>query len=166
MATLNTCWGTALCHYALQFHWTCVWKNGHPSYPWSQKTEKPLCWSWEIKGRKPGPWLIPMVGMVVTISPNFSLYRMVVFPAASKPTIKMRISFFPIRLFNRFPKMFPMVTAAASQRVKGAEWSKVATWVWLGPCCYEGASIPKPKKKNLQINSTSCLAMKGKGDRE
>lgn len=27
-----------------------------------------------------------MVGMVVTISPSFSLYRIVVFPAASKPT--------------------------------------------------------------------------------
>ena len=29
-----------------------------------------------------------MVGMVVTISPNFSLYRIVVLPAASKPTAK------------------------------------------------------------------------------
>lgn len=29
---------------------------------------------------------LPMVGIVVTISPNFSLYRMVVFPAASRPT--------------------------------------------------------------------------------
>ena len=27
-----------------------------------------------------------MVGMVVTISPSFSLYRMVVLPAASRPT--------------------------------------------------------------------------------
>lgn len=32
----------------------------------------------------------PMVGMVVTISPNFSLYRIVVLPAASKPTAKER----------------------------------------------------------------------------
>lgn len=30
--------------------------------------------------------LLPMVGMVVTISPSFSLYKIVVFPAASKPT--------------------------------------------------------------------------------
>jgi hypothetical protein len=29
-----------------------------------------------------------MVGMVVTISPSFSLYRIVVFPAASSPTEK------------------------------------------------------------------------------
>lgn len=35
---------------------------------------------------------VPMVGMVVTISPSFSLYRMVVLPAASRPTIRIRIS--------------------------------------------------------------------------
>ena len=32
---------------------------------------------------------IPIVGIVVTISPNFSLYKIVVFPAASKPTVKI-----------------------------------------------------------------------------
>lgn len=53
--------------------------------------------------------LIPMVGIVVTISPSLSLYRMVVFPAASSPTIRILISFFPMRLFNKFPKMFPMI---------------------------------------------------------
>ena len=30
--------------------------------------------------------ILPIVGIVVTISPNFNLYRMVVFPAASSPT--------------------------------------------------------------------------------
>lgn len=34
-----------------------------------------------------------MVGIVVTISPSLSLYKMVVLPAASKPTIRIRISF-------------------------------------------------------------------------
>lgn len=34
------------------------------------------------------PNYLPMVGMVVTISPSFSLYKMVVFPAASRPTAK------------------------------------------------------------------------------
>ena len=33
---------------------------------------------------------LPMVGMVVTISPSLSLYKMVVFPAASRPTIKCK----------------------------------------------------------------------------
>ena len=33
-----------------------------------------------------------LVGMVVTTSPSLSLYRMVVLPAASSPTIKMRMS--------------------------------------------------------------------------
>lgn len=31
---------------------------------------------------------LPIVGMVVTISPSFSLYRIVVFPAASSPTVE------------------------------------------------------------------------------
>ena len=52
----------------------------------------------------------PIVGMVVTISPSFSLYRMVVFPAASSPTMRILISFLPIRLFSRLLKMFPMMT--------------------------------------------------------
>ena len=30
---------------------------------------------------------LPMVGMVVTISPSLSLYKMVVLPAASRPTV-------------------------------------------------------------------------------
>ena len=37
--------------------------------------------------------LNPMVGMVVTTSPSLSLYKMVVLPAASNPTIRIRISF-------------------------------------------------------------------------
>ena len=52
----------------------------------------------------------PMVGMVVTISPSLSLYRIVVFPAASKPTIKIRISFFPHSLSNSFENVRPMIT--------------------------------------------------------
>lgn len=38
-----------------------------------------------VKGKRKVS-LSPMVGMVVTISPSFSLYKMVVFPAASNPT--------------------------------------------------------------------------------
>lgn len=37
--------------------------------------------------------VLPIVGMVVTISPSFSLYKIVVFPAASKPTEKTNIYF-------------------------------------------------------------------------
>lgn len=32
---------------------------------------------------------LPIVGIVVTISPSFNLYKIVVFPAASSPTKKM-----------------------------------------------------------------------------
>ena len=42
-----------------------------------------------------------MVGMVVTISPNFSLYRMVVLLAASSSTIKTRVCFLPKRREKR-----------------------------------------------------------------
>ena len=45
----------------------------------------------------------------MTTSPSLSLYRMVVLPAASRPTIKMRISFLPnIRSHNR-EKVNPMM---------------------------------------------------------
>jgi hypothetical protein len=50
----------------------------------------------------------PIVGMVVTISPSLSLYRIVVFPAASKPTMRMRISFLPHSLSNSFENVRPM----------------------------------------------------------
>ena len=49
-----------------------------------------------------------MVGIVVTISPSLSLYRMVVFPAASSPTIRILISFLPNNPLNRLPK-FPIL---------------------------------------------------------
>jgi len=52
---------------------------------------------------------VPIVGIVVTISPSFSLYRIVVLPAASRPTIKMRISFLPHSLSKSFEKETPML---------------------------------------------------------
>src|SRR5436305_14881638 len=45
-----------------------------------------------------------------TISPSFNLYRIVVFPAASRPTIKIRISFFPHSLSKSFENVNPMFT--------------------------------------------------------
>ena len=41
------------------------------------------------KTRKEGNFLyVPIVGIVVTTSPSLSLYKIVVFPAASSPTVK------------------------------------------------------------------------------
>ena len=59
------------------------------------------------------------MGMVVTISPSLSLYRIVVFPAASRPTIKILISFFPHNLSNNFENVRPMV--ATADRDEGQE---------------------------------------------
>mgnify|MGYP007022706061 CR=1 FL=1 len=39
-----------------------------------------------------------MVGIVVTISPSFSLYKIVVFPAASNPTEKKSLNLTKFRL--------------------------------------------------------------------
>ena len=50
----------------------------------------------------------PIVGIVVTISPNFSLYRIVVFPAASKPTIKIRTCFLPNIRVKRLEMVKPI----------------------------------------------------------
>lgn len=50
----------------------------------------------------------PIVGIVVTISPSLSLYKIVVFPAASRPTIRILISFFP-NILKSPANIFPMV---------------------------------------------------------
>jgi len=50
----------------------------------------------------------PIVGIVVTISPNFNLYRIVVLPAASNPTINILISFLPNKLLNNFANVPPI----------------------------------------------------------
>ena len=72
----------------------------------------------------------PIVGIVVTISPSFNLYKIVVFPAASRPTgniaksdlmrtclplpvnlpISIRICFFPKSLPKRLEMVRPMLS--------------------------------------------------------
>ena len=69
----------------------------------------------------------PMVGIVVTISPSFSLYRIVVFPAASRPTMRMRISVLPKRplniVWNKFPILAALVTCATGRKENRTHWS-------------------------------------------
>jgi hypothetical protein len=43
------------------------------------------------------------------VQSHFNLYRMVVFPAASRPTMRMRISFFPRNRSNNFEIVRPMM---------------------------------------------------------
>lgn len=50
-----------------------------------------------------------MVGIVVTISPNLSLYKIVVLPAASRPTMRILMSFLPKRRAKSFEKETPIV---------------------------------------------------------
>lgn len=48
-----------------------------------------------------------MVGIVVTTSPSFSLYNIVVFPAASRPTMRILISLWE-NIENRRAKADPI----------------------------------------------------------
>lgn len=56
--------------------------------------------------------------MVVTISPSLSLYKIVVLPAASSPTIKILISFFAKSRLNSFANVSPILfKAGKSQKI-------------------------------------------------
>ena len=80
-----------------------------------------------------------MVGIVVTISPNFSLYRMVVLPAASKPTINILISFVPMIFWSALAKKPPMMFWKECKRT---------CWLWSENTDEETAS----KKTNTTVN--------------
>ena len=67
-------------------------------------------------------YILPIVGIVVTISPSLSLYSMVVFPAASKPTIKILMSFLEKRPLNNDPK-FPMLKVSTQPDEKEASYN-------------------------------------------
>ena len=60
----------------------------------------------------------PIVGIVVTISSNFSLYRIVVLPAPSNPIINILISFLPIKLLKNLRGFFHMAVCCQEQRLK------------------------------------------------
>lgn len=58
---------------------------------------------------------VPMVGIVVTTSPNFSLYRMVVLPDASRPTISILSALFFRNLFANLDIATPMLGVCAER---------------------------------------------------
>ena len=60
---------------------------------------------------------VPIVGMEWTTSPNFNLYKMVVFPAASNPTIKIRISFLPMNCL-KIECMIPISKVESFKKLK------------------------------------------------
>ena len=99
----------------------CQESNSHPVPP--KREPIPLdysAWIWNIDRKRASRehqakpkfnklhYYIPIVGIVVTISPSLSLYRIVVFPAASNPTIKILISFLPKRPRKSPSNMFPI----------------------------------------------------------
>lgn len=64
-----------------------------------------------------------MVGMVVTISPSFSLYKIVVLPAASRPTIRIRISRFENNLENSLVNVSPIAAETPPGRQQAFDGS-------------------------------------------
>ena len=75
---------------------------------------------------------LPIVGMVVTISPSFSLYKMVVLPAASNPTIKILICFLANSRLKRDEMDSPIVAFAC--------YACALSVVYL---CFSGVTQPK-----------------------
>lgn len=112
-----------------------------------------------------------MVGMVVTISPSLSLYKMVVLPAASKPTIRIRISFLPKRPESNLEMERPILAKMRSERLGEREAEKnscasylvqpkrdelgmnvfMYTWYYkiLYCICWARSFFPLQKKKTL-----------------
>jgi hypothetical protein len=83
-----------------------------------------------------------MVGMVVTISPSLSLYKMVVLPAASKPTIRIRISFLPKRPESNLEMERPILAKMRSERLGEREAEKNSCASYLA----------QPKQDELGMN--------------
>ena len=77
--------------------------------------------------------ILPIVGMVVTISPSLSLYKMVVLPAASRPTISMRISFLAKSRLKSLVKDSPIFNNPELQKsTTELEGSCAAYWYLIG----------------------------------
>jgi hypothetical protein len=74
----------------------------------------------EANGRNCGddftkPANVSDLPQIIYVKPYFNLYRMVVFPAASRPTMRIRISFFPKNRSNNFEIVIPMVVNRAER---------------------------------------------------
>ncbi|MDA8609505.1 hypothetical protein N9L19_01165 [bacterium] len=59
--------------------------------------------------------LKPIVGIVVTTSQSFSLYKIVVLPTASKPTMRIHISCLPNMRCQMPEKASPMVGSEGTE---------------------------------------------------
>lgn len=73
-------------------------------------------------------YFLPIVGIVVTTSPSLSLYNIVVFPAASRPTMRILISLLP-NIANRLENIFPIAAGDGNLWWWKGKQNKV--WIWL-----------------------------------
>lgn len=95
-----------------------------------------------------------MVGVVVTISPSFSSYRIVILPAASNPTIKRCICFLPERPEKREEMVRPIAVVAFDDQKEGV-------WCTLGPSRFRLTTVwaeektPKIRLTGLSVSEAA-----------
>lgn len=102
--------------------------------------------------------LNPIVGMVVTTSPNFNLYRIVVFPAASKPTINIRLGAFGVFTYTFANLAFYFETKGVKLYDAFFEtlaWHSLA--MWLVSVSFYTASNNVGTKMFLPFGITLCI---------
>lgn len=97
----------------------------------------------------------PIVGIVVTISPSLSLYKMVVLPAASRPTIRMRISFLAKSRLKSFVNVNPMSSSRSlhglqKTNIISTVGTKIGHWNFIDLCLQP--DMKKSTKSNHLIN--------------
>lgn len=63
---------------------------------------------WNSPSSRQFVYFLPIVGIVGMISPSLSLNRIVVLPAPSRPSIRIRISFLLNKFAKRLAKMLPI----------------------------------------------------------
>lgn len=76
------------------------------------------------------PAEVSNIRQIGDVKPYFNLYRIVVFPAASRPTMRIRISFFPKNLSKSFEIVRPMIACRKEARYewKGTGSSETGQW--------------------------------------
>ena len=94
------------------------------------------------------------VGMVVTTSASFSLYRIVVLPAASRPSIRMRMSLEPSIRCHTLLKSMPMMLKC---QLGPAIWHEMLEPNTHGTTSGAGMPLPAPCHVMPQNSQQACL---------
>ena len=110
---------------------------------------------------------LPIVGMDVTISPSLSLYKMVVFPEASRPNIRILISHFVRNLFASLDMIAPMPLYQQKMDQLGLKFSNKTSatekyWKRKKMVCFINMKtyVRDKLKEKHRKKDTSCIQSK------